>query len=152
MKTRLLRINNQAQAVASPQVAVLQTTADIEDMLEKSRLLFHPLPVSDVSLDGTGLPEPARHTWEARLNTYLHECGCPAGQFAAASGLLMYVVGLFAIMGTPVHWTWTHILLTIPLCLGLAVIGKLTSQFLARLKLVRGLETLLRMRQIPQTQ
>jgi hypothetical protein len=121
----------------------LRTEKDVEEMLAKSRALFHPLHVSNIRIDMEGLRADACNLLETRMNAYLQECGCPAGNFAAAAGLLGYVFLLFVLVGTPIHWTWRHLLWGLPICLSLAVIGKLSSQFRARLKFIHGLESIL---------
>ena len=121
----------------------LRTEKDVEEMLAKSRALFQQLHVSSIRIDMEGLPADACNLLETRMNAYLQECGCPAGNFAAAAGLLVYVFLLFVLVGTPIQWRWSHLLWEIPICLSLAVIGKLSSQFRARLKFIHGLESIL---------
>ena len=158
MKTQPLKINDQAGVALDagnsniPLTVTLRTEIDVEELLRKSRALFHPLLISEISLDVEGLPAEVRAVLEADLNSYLQECGCPAGQFTAAAGLLVYVSLLFIIVGAPIHWTWSHLLMGIPICLSLAVIGKLASQFRARIKFINGLESILRLRHVHQQQ
>jgi hypothetical protein len=149
-----LKINDPVEVVVdtgsstTPLTVILRTEKDVEEMLAKSRALFQQLHVSSIRIDIQGLPADACNLVETRMNADLQECGCPAGNFAAAASLLVYIFLLFVLVGTPIHWTWSHLLWGIPICLSLAVIGKLSSQLRARLNFIYGLETILRLAQV----
>jgi hypothetical protein len=153
VKTKEMKTNNATGlTVGTGNSAILQTVTlrtkkDVEEILRKSRAFFRPLQISKIHVAVEGLPTQVLGLFEARLNAYLQECGCAASNVVAAAGLLVYILLLFIFVGTPFHWTWRHLMLGIPVCLSLAVFGKLASQLGARLKFIRALESILKLAQ-----
>jgi hypothetical protein len=151
VKAEEMKINDSTAWTVGPENSAilpsvtLRTKKDIEEILGRSRAFFRPLHISKLHMAVEGLPTQALGLLEARLNAHLQECGCAASNIAAAAGLLIYVLLLFIFVGTPFQWTWHHLILGIPVCLSLAVFGKLASQFRARLKFIHGLESILKM-------
>jgi len=140
--------NLKEQARTSLPSINLQSPADIERLLERSRNLFVPLRIHQINVMFDGPSAKELKETEIRLNAKLHECGCQEGSIAGAVGLLAYVALLLVQVGWSAAWRWKYVGLGVGFCFVMAMLGKAVGLLRARRRLIRQLEFLWTLSQI----
>jgi hypothetical protein len=124
--------------VARPETG-LHTVADVDALLARSRFFVGGGNLGKVVLHLPDLSPRETIETETRLNAAAHDCGCGVGAAMASVGLVLYVVFLFATLGSVGQWRLGHVLWGVVVCLACALAGKVTGLIRARVRLVEQL-------------